>query len=103
MPVGAGAVVNGSTKTLIATNPPENTRWATGSRRPRSLRKPSMIFTKPGGMRVTVQPVSLGATSPAEASFTVQSGGTAAQVGSIIAGSTLALTVRSVNANCSTT
>src|SRR5206468_8306035 len=98
-----GAVTNGSTNTLIATKPSENTRCATGSRRPRSLRKPSMIFTKPGGTRVTAQPVSLGAASPADASLTVQSGGTAAQVGSIIAGSTLALTIKSVKANCSTT
>ena len=62
-----------------------------------------MILVNPGGIRVTAQPVSFGATSPAEASFTVQSGGIAAQVGSTIGGSTLALTVKSVKANCSTT
>ena len=59
-PAGADAATSGSTNTLTETRPSENTRWATRSRRPRSLRKPSMIFAKPGGTRVTTQPVSCG-------------------------------------------
>ena len=82
--------------------PSEYTRCATRSRRPRSFRKPSMIFSNPGGIRETIQPVASSTTSPARVSSTFQSGGTTGHDGSTIAWSIRALIVRSVNANCST-
>ncbi len=48
-----------------------------------------MIFAKPGGTRVTIQPVSCGVTSPEAPSSTCQSDGTTGHDGSTIARSIL--------------
>src|SRR5487761_2241664 len=99
--MGADGASCGSTNTETETRPSENTRGATPSPRPRSFRKPSMIFSKPAGTRVTTQPVACRTTSPDTPSSTRQSFGITGHDGATIDRSTGALIDMSVNANCS--
>ncbi len=62
-----------------------------------------MILAKPGGTLPTAQPVSFSTTSPGPLCCTFQSAGTEAHDGFTMSLSIFALTVTSVNANCSTT